>query len=190
MASLDDKQQYSLNALLYDAVIDKNLERVKLCLSRGAQAGRADMAAYFRARADDNEPLAHVALQNYHGEILNALAQAGLEIDAKNADGDTALSRAAHLQRLECVTNFLALGASPLAENDAGKTVLDVARENNGFSSQDRRNAIIDALLAAVPLPGEFNGAAKKSAAVTTAEAITVNKPIALTPHKKDGFQL
>jgi ankyrin repeat protein len=190
MATFDDKQQYSLNALLYDAVIGNEPERVKLCLSRGAQASAANMAAYFRARNDDPVPLAHLAFTHYHQGILDALAQAGLQIDEKDSDGDTALGRAVDRQRLECVTHFLALGASPLAENNAGKTVLDLARENNGFSGQDKRDAIIDALLTAVPLPGAFNDVAKKSDAVTTAENITVNKPISLTPHKKDGFQL
>lgn len=190
MAPFDDKQQYSLNALLYDAVSEKNLDRVKLCLSRGAQAGPANMAGYFRSRSEDDQPLVHLAFDNYSPPVLDALAAAGMAIDDKDSCGDTALARAADLQRLDCLEHLLALGASPLAENNAGKTVLDIARENQGFSSQDRRNAIIDALLNALPLPGSFNEAAKKAAAVTTAEAITVNRPINLTQHKKDGFQL
>jgi hypothetical protein len=190
MATLDDKQQYSLNALLYDAVTDKRLDRVKLCLSRGAQAGPANMTAYFDARNEDPMPLAHLALSNYDPEVLDALAGAGLAVDEKNRQGYTALGRATALQRQECVTHFLALGANPLAENNEGSTVLDIARENGGFSSQERRNAIIDALLTAVAPPAAFNDAAKKAEAVTTVEPITVGRPISLTPHKRDGFRL
>jgi hypothetical protein len=191
MALLDDTQQKSLNAVLYDAVIGGNLDRTKLCLSRGAQAGKSDMKSYFDGRGTGVTPLACLAYENYNREVLDALAQGGLDIDEKDSRGKTALAYAVSGQRLDCVRHFLALGANPLAELDGSRTVMDLARENQGYSGLVTRDSIIDALVTAVPLPGEFNASAKKpEAAVSTVEAITVNKPISLTPHKKEGFQL
>jgi ankyrin repeat protein len=189
MTSLGDRQQKSLNALLYDAVRNCNLERVELCLSRGAQAGPSDMSEYFSNRNEENLPLAHIALKNYDAPVLDALAQGGLDVDQKDADGYTALARATRRQRLDCVTHFLKIGADPLAETGGGRTVLDIARNTDGASSTTHE-AIIDALLTAAPAK-DFNAAATKDAALETSEPITVSRPISLTtPHKKEGFQL
>ena len=95
MATLDAAQQTSLNALLYDAVADRNLERVELCLSRGAQAGKADMTDYFQSRNDTPSPLAHFALRYYDHAIFEALAQGGMSLAEKDSVGYTVLARAA-----------------------------------------------------------------------------------------------
>lgn len=189
MPPLDDRQQYSLNAVLYDAVNSSNLDRVKLCLSRGAQATPAEMKEYFRGRNEDPVPLAHLAASRNNKQVLEALGQAGLVVDEKDDQGNTALAKAVKGVRLETVRNLIALGASPLEKNKMNKTVLDLARDNAGLMNND---AVIDALLNAVPLPGAFNDAAKKAEpAVATSENITVSKPISLTaPHKKSGFEL
>jgi hypothetical protein len=188
MPPLDDKQQYSLNALLYDAVLSANLDRVKLCLSRGAQAGKAEMDAYFRARGEETVPLAHLALKNYNKNVLDALAKDGLLVDDKDREGYTALARATMAQRPDPIGHLITLGASPLEATNAGKTVLDLARANEGYYKE----SIIDTLLKGVPLPGAFSDAAKKpEAPVATTETITVSKPISLNaPHKKSGFEL
>ena len=191
MPPFDQKQQNSLNALLYDAVIGGNLERTKLCLSRGAQAGKADMTEYFSERNTNPAPLAQLAYRYYNREVLDVLAQSGLIVDEKDDEGYTALATAASEQNAVCVKHFLAIGANPMAELGDGKTVLDVARQNSGYSGAAVRDSIIDMLLTAVPVADDFNASAKKSdGPVSTAEAITVNKPISLTPHKKSGFEL
>ncbi|MEZ0225622.1 MAG: hypothetical protein ACAH83_13785 [Alphaproteobacteria bacterium] len=195
MPSFDDKQQTSLNALLYDAVADQNLDRVKLCLSRGAQVGKADMKDYFQSRNDTPLPLSLFALRYYDHAIFDTLAQRGMSLAEKDSVGYTALARAVSQQKLNCVEHMLALGADPLEANNSGTTILAQARSASSISTGSKdKDKIIDALLNAMPAAGtDFDAAAKKAelGAVTTSEDLVVNKPITLTqPKKKDGLQL
>jgi ankyrin repeat protein len=189
VASLDDKQQASLNAILYDAVIDRNLERVKLCVSRGAQTGPADMGEYFDGRNDAAAPLAHVAYRYYDAKVFEALVHSGMPIDEKDSSGRTALALAVTDQNYDCTKQFVALGANPLSVDDDGRTILDKARENSGYQSSSH-DAILDTLLTAMPAAGNDFNASAPTPATSTAEDIQVSKPISLTPHKKASFQL
>jgi hypothetical protein len=192
MATLDEKQQTALNALLYDAVASRNLDRVRLCLSRGAQTTQANMDEYFQARNESPMPLPHFAFKYYDDGIFEALAKGGMALTEKDALGYTVLARAVSQQKLSCVMHMLALGADPLAASHSGTTILAQARTATSGPAGDR-DKIIDALLNAMPAAGaDFAEAAKKAeaGAVATSEDLVVNKPITLTPRKKDGLQL
>ncbi|TAL37260.1 MAG: ankyrin repeat domain-containing protein [Alphaproteobacteria bacterium] len=192
MATLDDNQQAALNALLYDAVASRNLDRVQLCLSRGAQTTQANMEDYFQARNESPSPLPHFAFRYYDRAIFEALAEGGMALAEKDSFGYTVLARAVSQQKLSCVEHMLALGADPLAANHSGTTILAQARSASGAAAGDH-DKIIDALLNAMPAAGaDFAAAAKKAeaGAVATSEDLVVNKPITLTPRKKDGLQL
>lgn len=191
MTLLDDKQQTALNALLYDAVAGRNLDRVKMCLSRGAQPGKCDMDDYFQSRNDTPTTLAHFAYRFYDRATFETLVHGGMPLTEKDSLGYTPLARAVQNQKLNCVEHMLALGADPLAANNSGITILELARTASGGPGD--RDKIIDALLNAMPAAGaDFAAAAQKPelGSVTTSEDLVVNKPITLTPRKKDGLQL
>lgn len=188
MAQLDTKQQFSLNAVLYDAVASRNLERVKAALTRGAQPAGAAMDAYFAAREEAPVPLPHFACRYYNEEILDALAAGGLHVDEKDRNGRTALGLAVEDHYLDRVKHLLRLGADPLALF-GDRTVLDLARTCN---TGPNTSAILDAVLNAVPVASaDFNAAGSPaSTTVETAEDIQISKPLNLTPHKRDSFKL
>ncbi len=189
MAALDAKQQASLNAVLYDAVISRNLDRVKLCISRGSQLGPADMGSYFSARSENPVPLAHLAYRYHKPEVLETLVKSGMPIDQPDSGGYTALARAVRDQNLACVKQLLELGANPLSASSNGWTILAMAREDDNRGAG--HDAIIDALLNALPAAGgDFNAAAPNARGVATSEDIQVSKPISLAPHRKGGFEL
>jgi ankyrin repeat protein len=78
-------------------------------------------------------PLLHLAVSYHHAEneaeLVRVLIAAGAEIDARNAEGSTALYPAAGYRCLDCVRQLLAAGAFVDARCAGGRTPLFVARE-------------------------------------------------------------
>ncbi len=67
----------------------------------------------------------HTAAVFGHLEAVQALVQAGADVNARNNDGATPLLVAAFFCRTEIVQHLLAHGADKQAKDNAGKTALD-----------------------------------------------------------------
>jgi hypothetical protein len=197
-APLDKEQQRSLNDLLADGVAQKNKARVEACLHRG---GQADCVVTTRTGQGfvRKKPLAHHAYENYQPDVMETLVRHGMPLEAADGDGNTVLARAVQDRKEDVVEKLIELGASPLAApNNAGKTILDMARvssESVRFDTiQHRRTEkIIDLLLAALPVVRQdFNEAAKAAGGPPppgTTDDVVVRKPITIThkPPQKSG---
>ena len=67
----------------------------------------------------------HTAAVFGHLEAVQALVQAGADVNARNNDGASPLLVAAFFCRTEIVQHLLAHGADKLAKDNAGKTALN-----------------------------------------------------------------
>jgi ankyrin repeat protein len=183
--SLPGNQQSALDDLLKDAVRDKNLSRVESCISRGAALDCSVFHQSYGGRYNYSRPLAVYAYECYDPKIFETLAKAGLPLEAKGIDGKTALHRAVIDVNAQAVEQMLKLGASPLSEDASNRTILTDARPAENAMYNEKREKILDLLLAAMPAKDAFNGAAKPAAPVGIEDDMTVMKPISVK--KKDG---
>lgn len=157
-ASLTDMQQAALDALLADAVRQKKLDRVSVCIEKGARFDSVvrDVNQYGQV---SHWPLAIYAARHFNKDVYECLVRNGMPIDAQDDQGDTALMIAVTDKSVEKVKALVALGASPLHMNRARDVVLAAARS---LTSGNEREQIIDLLLAALPRVREpFNKAAE-----------------------------
>lgn len=188
MASpLPTKQQEALDDLLKDAVRDKNLPRVLACLSRGASPGCTVFHESFSGKYNYRRPLSIYAYECYDAAVFEALAKAGLPLEAKDPEGRTALHRAVLDFNRAAVEQMLKLGASPLSEDRYDTTILTAARPSADSMRNDNREKIVDLLIAALSPAGDFNKAADPAAPAGIADDLTVMKPITLNPRKDGG---
>ncbi len=83
-------------------------------------------------RSKHGAPLLHLAVSYFHAdneaELVKVLLAAGAEVDARDAEGSTALYLAAAYRCLDCVHQLLAAGAFVNARCAGGRTPLHVAR--------------------------------------------------------------
>lgn len=174
-SALTAKQQAALDELLADAVRQRNLARVEACIDKGA---RTDCLAreWDGSRGLYVElPLAICAVRYFNNEVYASLVRNGMPIDAKDADGDTALMFAVQEKSIDKIKTLIALGASPLHTNNRGIVVLGAAKDL-AQPGDSVREAIIDALLAGLPSVKErFNKAAE---AVIEELPKTLDKPV------------
>ncbi|KAH0504459.1 Ankyrin repeat domain-containing protein 2 [Microtus ochrogaster] len=91
----------------------------------GARGGRA--ANGKRAHVLLSTPL-HVAVRTGHVEIVEHFLSLGLDINAKDREGDSALHDAVRLNRYKIIKLLLLHGADMMAKNLAGKTPTDLVQ--------------------------------------------------------------
>ena len=104
---------------LHNAVIDKELVRVKELLAAGADVN---------ARDRENWSPLHYAAQDHSLDIARLLVDAGAAIDAQDAEGNTPLWRAVmNAYHGDALIEFLKdLGANPEIENNHGISPKDL----------------------------------------------------------------
>ena len=85
------------------------------------------------AHANVNHPSLHgetpLMAVAYNGYVSGTLLKAGADINARNADGVTALMLLAQQQRPEAITEALAAGADATAQDLQGRSALDYLRQ-------------------------------------------------------------
>ena len=99
-----------------------------LFVMAAAMAGAALLFAAQDARAQDTRVVEAAASQD--AEAVRTLVERGADVDARWADGSTALLWAAHWNDLDMAGLLLAAGADVTTADDHGVTPLDRAAEN------------------------------------------------------------
>jgi ankyrin repeat protein len=196
--TLDAAQQKVMDSLLIEAVDNRDLPRMKIYTSKGANV---NLSAEFNERVNMNGayssrglgPLYHYMLENsFTTAISDFFFEQGVKVDVKNFNGNTPLMLAVKNGSLPNVRYFLSKGADPMATNKRGDMVLEEARKLQTYHCSDRQN-IIDALVQAIDSPAEVKPApaAKPAADAETQHDIQTLKPLELVPHRKGiGFNL
>jgi ankyrin repeat protein len=198
--TLNSQQREVMNNLLLEAVGNKDLGRMKIYVSKGANIGMAtDAAETTRMNGNTctsrgNAPLYHYMLESYFTTpISDYFFEQGVSVDVKNFNGNTPLMLAVKNGDLERVKYFLSKGADPMATNNRGEMVLEQARMTQAYYCGDRQS-IIDTLVQAIESPAAATQIAAPQKAPETAETardIQIRKPLELTPRKKNsGFNL
>ena len=197
--TLDAQQQKTMNNLLIEAVGNKDLPRMKIYVSKGANINTpveftetVYMGGTYTSRGTG--PLYHSMLEaNFTTAISDFFLEQGVKVDVKNFNGNTPLMLAVKNGNLTRAKYFLSKGADPMAVNSRGEMVLDEARKLQSYNCSDRQN-IIDALVEAMDAPPPAAKAqitAKPADAVETSHDIQTLKPIEFAPKKKgSGFNL
>ncbi len=181
--AISPAEQKTLDTLLVEAVDGLDVDRAKIYTRKGANVNvelenqretiNRNGSSY---TSDGKAALLHRHLErNFHKPVADFLIDAGVNVDVKNFNGNTPLMLSVKNAQLDRVKYFLSKGADPLATNKQGQMVLDQAQAI--FSSNRDRQAIIDALVAAlddVPakadasLTDKVNAAAAKTDVATT----------------------
>lgn len=203
-------QQTVLDDLLIEAVRAKDVTQAKLYVQKGANVNvaltvqeRISTPAGGSTTSSGVSPLIHLAAHpNYYSSsMLNFLLSQGVDIDAKNFNGNTPLMLAVKSGTLYKIKYFLDNGADPLATNKSGEMVLQEA-QRLPTSFQDRQD-IINALLAKMddntPSTSQTQNNIQANKQSITGQAakpgkIEIMKPITIgrktNPGNTGGFQL
>jgi hypothetical protein len=190
--TLDAEQQRVMNKLLFEAVGNRDLGRMKAYVSKGANIhAYIDTVETIRMNGTytsrGSAPLYHYMMEDYFTPaVSDFFLEQGVKVDARNFNGNTPLMLAVKNGDLTRVRYFLSKGADPLAVNSRGDIVLEEARKLRNCDCADRQN-IIDALVGAIGAPAPAAAPQKPVPAVETAHDIQTLKPIEFVPRKKSG---
>ena len=109
---LDITHQEEQNKTLAEALVRDHRELIQLSSALGA-----------------DDPL-HKAVKLNKIDSFTAILEAGVDVNAKDKDGNTALHYAALTGNKKAVTALIKNGADPAIENVRGETSLHLAQEN------------------------------------------------------------
>lgn len=160
-SGLNTQQQNVLDQLLMEAVGNRDLDHVKLYVEKGANVNMNTGYQYHELQRNGNRvplnrqaPLFHfMYAKGFHRGIADYLIEKGVDVDARDALGNTVLMLAAKQGDLDAVNYFVSKGADPMASNNAGEIVLEEARGLQAYYTNNRQ-PVIDALVAALPSVG------------------------------------
>jgi uncharacterized protein len=134
VAQLLDQDPALVNAYSRDGFFPLGLaaffghpETVRLLLARGADVTQV-------ARNPMRIQALHAAVAGRSREAVQFIVEAGAPINAQQQEGWTALHEVVHQENLELTRYFLAHGADPKLQNDAGKSAIGLAADQG---SQD-----------------------------------------------------
>lgn len=110
---------------LHEAVLDNDIDLVKVCISEGCDVNERDENTY--------TPL-HYAVQDGYVEIAKFLLDAGAEVDAKDEFGNTPLSTAVYNfnEDASMIDLLLRYGANKFIENNFGVSPYSLAKTIEG----------------------------------------------------------
>lgn len=201
---ISSQQQRVMDDLLIEAVRAKDLQQAKLYVQKGANA-RVELNMHETiatpsggyATSVGRAPLFHLAFSRgvYSEAMLTFLLSCGVDVDAKNHNGNTALMLAVKCGEQGKADFLLSKGADPLSTNMSNDMVLDEARKLP--ESCPARMPIIKALLAKIDdsatAPGasvQNNAPAEKTPAPQG--EIKIMKPVTIGQKAKGngGFRL
>ena len=69
----------------------------------------------------------HIAMINRSPELIKNLAERGIDLNAQNNDGDTALHYGTRLAHFDCVDILISLGACEKIINNMGQLPWDIS---------------------------------------------------------------
>jgi ankyrin len=131
-----------------------------------ARAAAVILLVLARAAAGADDPRIVDAMARQNREAVRSLVTQGADVNARAADGTTALHWAAHWDDLDTAAFLLKAGAKVDATDDHGVTALSLAAENASAR-------MVDALLKA----GANPNVAQESGMTPLLDAINVGKP-------------
>lgn len=138
---LDNRKRNSL----FIAADRGHVETARALLELGADAAKLP-----RGR-NNNAPLVHEIGNPNYAEMLVLLYQAGIDLNAVDASGQTALNKACDDTSLDKVRALLALGADPNIPNNMGRRPLDTVMDHysygyGNFGAHDHNDIIAELL--------------------------------------------
>ncbi|MDP2204769.1 MAG: ankyrin repeat domain-containing protein [Alphaproteobacteria bacterium] len=139
----DNQNRHSL----FIAVEGGQVDAVRKLIALGADAGRDILST------SNKSPMIHWVNEKNYREILGLIVSAGANINAVDANDQTALHRACDYTRREQVLCLLQLGAAPNGLNGYGQRPIDELIDNYSYRNEDMPE-LIDALLRAGADPG------------------------------------
>lgn len=185
-SGLDAERQGVLDQLLKEAVGNKDLLHVRLYVEKGANVNMSVGTLYENlSRNGNNAALNREAYllhflysKGLNTDIADFIIGAGVDVDMRDAQGNTALMIAAKQGDSAGVKYFVSKGADPMASNHRGEIVLEEARSLQDYYHSARQQ-IIDTLVTAMPTVGA------QAAQKPTAEIIELLQAAGATPLQK-----
>lgn len=188
-APLTREQQRVLDRLLLEAAEARDLAHVQLYVQKGADVNMSagtvstsyprNGSGYSFSR---EAPLFHfLYAHGFPRDIAGFLIEQGVDVDARDALGNTVLMVAVKQGDADAAAWLVAKGADPLAVNNAREIVLDEARALSGYYHSDRQR-LIDTLVGALP---DANAAPQNTAQNTVIAEASPPEKTAETPLQK-----
>jgi hypothetical protein len=184
-SGLDAGRQTVLDQLLMEAVGNKDLAHVQLYVEKGANVNMSVGTLYDNISRNSNSQslnreaflLHFLYSKGLRTDIADYLIAQGVDVDMRDAQGNTALMIAAKQGDIAGVKYFVSKGADPMAGNNRGEIVLEEARGLQAYYHSSRQQ-IIDTLVSAMPTVGN-------RPAQTQAEIIELPQAVNATPLQK-----
>lgn len=189
MKDLSREQKEALGRMIVEGCRKGDADVVAGCLKRGADPDVSVTEGDSGAR----KPVLHWAAYHFDEKCMQALVEYGANLEARDADGETALFHAIRNFKVPAVQFLMKSGADPLAQSNNKTVALDVARNlrTDYTSYAQQRDQIIKALTKDYgPIPEEPARSVQDDTPAPQGD-IQVLKPIALQPKRRGhGFHL
>ena len=124
MSDLNQQQKEALGRMMVEGFKNNDAEIIAGCLRRGADPDVSVQDGDSGAK----RPVLHWGAYHFNEKGLQAMLDHGANIEARDADGNTALVYAITNFKEEAVEFLMKHGADPLAQNRHGTVALDIAR--------------------------------------------------------------
>ncbi len=185
-SGLDAQRQAVLDQLLMEAVGEKDLLHAQLYVEKGANVNMSvsnlseNIARNGSGHGLNREAylLHFLYSKGLRTDLADYLISQGLDVDKRDALGNTVLMLAAKQGDSAAVKYFVSKGADPMAGNNRGEIVLEEARGLLAYYHSARQD-IIDTLVAAMPTVTE------RPAQTQQAEIIELPQAAGATPLQK-----
>ncbi len=139
----DNQNRHSL----FIAVESGQVDAVRKLIALGADVGKDVLSN------SNKSPMMHWIDEKHYAEILTQLVEAGANINATDANHQTALHRACDYTRRDKILPLLQMGAEVNGINKSGQRPIDELVDNYSYRNEDMPE-VIDALLRAGADPG------------------------------------
>jgi ankyrin repeat protein len=186
VTDLTREQKEALGRMMIEGAKKGDPDIVRGCLKRGADP---DVPVQ-DSDGGSKKPVLHWMTAHFNEAAAQALVDGGANIEARDADGETALFGAIRAYNASAVEFLMKNGADPLAQSANNTVALDAARRlGTDFQSyRENRDRIIKSLTKDRGPPPERAKKPAANPAPDTQKDIQVLKPISLQPpHKKEG---
>lgn len=186
----------ALDSSAFTAIVDGDMEMLKLAISGGACAENVLANAIslksieaVKIAFDDGHaktaftiggrrPVAFAIYNNCNREILECLINHGADIDAQDNDGDTALIEAVRKKSAQAIDDLLDLGADPMIKNKKDEFPMALVQKDVNFKD---KKSVLKKMLVSLnkkqsPAPA-FNAAVETGQTVEAVKTPTFKKP-------------
>ncbi|HYD17705.1 MAG TPA: ankyrin repeat domain-containing protein [Patescibacteria group bacterium] len=155
---LSSEEQAVMDKLLREAVVARDLAHIRLYVGKGADihSSAGDVTTDYSRNGNGSSerrtaPLFHLMHSvGLRREIADFMIEQGVDVDVRDARGNTVLLLAVKGGDLETAKYLLSKGADPFAKNNSGEITLEIARNAHAYYHSNRQQ-LIDALVNALP---------------------------------------